>query len=147
MVKQAALFDVLPYPGYLIIYLLLCQTEFFDKSFIERPGLNSLFFVNEQIKNYAICITGMGSNKEFSIILTDSVPDIQVIMNGQIFPLHYFEERSFQDPSLFDSQSDNDYIKRDGISDFILERAKKQYGKNITKEDIFYYGPYGSNCI
>ena len=25
------------------------------------------------------------------------------------------------------------------MSDFILERAKKQYGKNVSKEDIFYY--------
>ncbi len=33
-----------------------------------------------------------------------------------------------------------DYIRRDGVSDFILERARKQYdAKNITKEDIFFY--------
>ena len=25
------------------------------------------------------------------------------------------------------------------MSDFILERAKKMYGKNVSKEDIFYY--------
>jgi predicted helicase len=29
--------------------------------------------------------------------------------------------------------------RRDAISDFILERAKKIYGKNVSKEDIFYY--------
>jgi predicted helicase len=40
---------------------------------------------------------------------------------------------------LFDGDSKDDYIRRDAISDFILERAKKQYGKNVTKEDIFYY--------
>jgi predicted helicase len=33
-----------------------------------------------------------------------------------------------------------DYIRRDGVSDFILEKAHNQYGaKNISKEDIFYY--------
>jgi predicted helicase len=31
---------------------------------------------------------------------------------------------------------------RDAISDFILERSKRQYGKNVTKEDVFYYA-YG----
>ncbi len=31
------------------------------------------------------------------------------------------------------------YIRRDGLSDFILERAIKQYGKSVTKEDVFYY--------
>jgi predicted helicase len=122
------------------LYRPFCKQQlYFDKPFIERPGLNSMLFVSEKIKNYAICITGMGSNKEFSIVLTDSVPDIQVIMNGQVFPLYYFEERSKEDPSLFDTAGDSDYIKRDGISDFILDRAKKQYGKNVTKEDIFYY--------
>ena len=34
----------------------------------------------------------------------------------------------------------NKLIKRDGISDYILEKAKKQYkDPGITKEEIFYY--------
>ena len=40
--------------------------------------------------------------------------------------------------SLFSSDSP-EYVRRDGISDFILERARRQYGKNVAKEDIFYY--------
>jgi len=44
-----------------------------------------------------------------------------------------------QSRSLFDEGGEGEYIRRDGVSDFILERAKKQYGKNVTKEDIFYY--------
>jgi predicted helicase len=40
---------------------------------------------------------------------------------------------------LFDTDGDDEFIRRDGVSDFILERAKKQYGKNVSKEDIFYY--------
>jgi predicted helicase len=60
---------------------------------------------------------------------------------GQCFPLYYYEEQDKQSPTLFDfaSEARSDYIRRDGVSDFILERAKKQYGKNVTKEDIFYY--------
>jgi len=41
---------------------------------------------------------------------------------------------------MFDVDGSNDYVRRDGISESILERVSKQYGaKNITKEDIFYY--------
>ena len=40
---------------------------------------------------------------------------------------------------MFDEDNKNDFIRRDAISDFILERAKRIYGKNVTKEDIFYY--------
>ena len=57
----------------------------------------------------------------------------------QCFPLYYYEERKKESPGLFDSADEPEYIQRDGISNFILERAQKQYGKNVTKEDIFYY--------
>jgi predicted helicase len=99
------------------------QRLYFDKPFIESPGLSSKLFVNEKTKNLAICVTGIGSNKGFSALMVDTIPDVQLIMNGQVFPLYYFEDRQ----------------KQDGISDFILARAKKEYGNNITKEDIFYY--------
>jgi predicted helicase len=123
------------------IYRPFCkQNIYFDKPFIERPGLNPKLFVNDKLKNLAICLTGMGSNKDFSIILVDAIPDIQLIMNGQVFPLYYYEERQKQSRGLFDTnESNTQYIRRDGVSDFILERAKKQYGKNVSKEDIFYY--------
>jgi predicted helicase len=57
---------------------------------------------------------------------------------SQCFPLYYYEKNDQAQLSVFD-QSNDEYIRRDGISDFILERALKIYGKNVTKEDIFYY--------
>jgi predicted helicase len=53
--------------------------------------------------------------------------------------LYYYEERQIQSPGLFDTGGESDYIKRDGVSDFIWERAKSMYGKSVSKEDIFYY--------
>ena len=43
--------------------------------------------------------------------------------------------------TLFDAVSDEKYIKRDGITDWILKEVRARYGnaKNITKEMIFYY--------
>lgn len=115
------------------------QELYFDKPFIERPGLNPKLFVNPNLKNIAICLTGMGSSKGFSVMLVDSIPDIQLIMNGQVFPLYYYEEREKQIRGLFDEDGDSEFIRRDGVSDFILERAKAMYGKTVGKEDIFYY--------
>ena len=86
-----------------------------------------------------ITISGMGSSKEFSLIISDSIIDIQAVMNGQSFPLYYYEEPKTTQKGLFDDPNETDYVRRDAVSDFILERAKKQYGKNVTKEDIFYY--------
>ena len=58
---------------------------------------------------------------------------------SQCFPLYYYEENNANQKGLFDTDSSQKYIRRDAISDFILERAKQQYGKTVTKEDIFYY--------
>ena len=114
---------------------------YFDKAFIERPGLSSQLFPNEKLENRIITITGMGSSKDFSIYISDKIIDIQAIMNGQSFPLYYYEETDKKQQSLFEHVNDGEkyYRRRYAISDFILKRAKKQYGKNVSKEDIFYY--------
>jgi predicted helicase len=43
--------------------------------------------------------------------------------------------------SLFDDESNADYIRHDGISDWILKEVRKRFGdtKSLTKEHIFYY--------
>jgi len=118
---------------------------YYDKPFIESPGLSSKVFPISKTKNLVITISGIGASKDFSVLLSDCIPDLQVQFNGQYFPLYYYEERQKQSPGLFDDGGESEYIQRDGLSDFILERAKKQYGVSassttiISKEDIFYY--------
>ena len=70
-----------------------------------------------------LCKTNL---KDFSILITDCVPDLQLQFNGQCFPLYYYEENTTKQKGLFDGESKDEYIRRDAISDFILERAKKQ---------------------
>jgi predicted helicase len=113
---------------------------YFDKPFIERPGLNDKFFPTPATKNLVICISP-SANDILSVLITDQLPNLHFNGDTQAFPLYYYEEQDKQSPTLWDyaSEDKSDYIRRDGVSDFILERAKKQYGKNVTKEDIFYY--------
>lgn len=96
-------------------------------------------FPNSNLKNLVICVSGVGASKDFSALIADIIPDLQLQFNGQCFPLYYYEKRENQAPSLFDQQEAGEYIQRDGISDFILTQARKAYGKLVTKEDIFYY--------
>lgn len=96
-------------------------------------------FPKANTNNILICISGSGGTKDFTTIITDCIPDRQMQFNGQCFPLYYYEENNSSQKGLFDEGGSSDYIRRDGVSDFILERAKKQYGKNVTKEDVFYY--------
>jgi predicted helicase len=115
------------------------QKLYFGDKMIHRRGQMNELFPNSKLKNLVISVTGVGSSKEFSCIISDIMPDIQVQMNNQCFPLYYYEERQKQSRGLFDEDGDSEFIRRDGVSDFILERAKSMYGKTVGKEDVFYY--------
>lgn len=116
------------------------QQLYFDKPFIERPGLNPMLFPNTSLENRVINCHGLGGSKTHSVLMTNTIIDLNGLEAGsQCFPLYYYEEKDKQSPTLWDAVGKSVYSRRDGISDFILDRAKKQYGKNVTKEDIFYY--------
>lgn len=128
------------------IFVKAYYRPFFKQNLYFSKGLNEMqyqlpkLFPTPSHKNRVICVSGIGSSKDFSTIITDKIPDIQLQFNGQAFPLYYYEENKDTAPTLFDKPGEGRYIRRDGVSDFILDRAKKQYGaKNISKEDIFYY--------
>ena len=44
--------------------------------------------------NRVIAITGLGTTKGFSVLMTDCIPDVQLIMNGQTFPQYLYQETS-----------------------------------------------------
>ena len=116
------------------------QHFLFDTNFVERGGISMKYAYPVDIKNMTVCISGVGSSKDFSCIVTNSIPDYQLMMNCQCFPLYWYEENKNKQRSLFDEESNDDYIRRDGITDGILKEVRTRYGaKNITKEMIFYY--------
>ena len=104
--------------------------------------MNKRLFPYPEAENKVICLSGIGASKDFSALITDAIPDLQVMFNGQCFPMYHYEERKIESKTLFDDAEDtiqNNYIRRDAISDFILERCRKAYGPYVGKEDIFYY--------
>lgn len=115
------------------------QNLYHGEKMLHRRGQFHEIFPEVKSGNIVISLTGLGASKDFSCLISDVMPDLQVQMNNQCFPLYYFEKRQKNSPSLFDTTGDSEYIRRDGVSDFILERAKRVYGKNVGKEDIFYY--------
>jgi predicted helicase len=94
-------------------------------------------FPSPSMKNLVICVSA--NYKDGSVLLADQIPDLHFNGDTQAFSLYYYEERIKNTPTLFDEPGGDEYISRDGVSDFILDRAKKQYRKNVTKEDVFYY--------
>ncbi|MDG5813801.1 DEAD/DEAH box helicase family protein [Chitinispirillales bacterium ANBcel5] len=116
------------------------QRVYFSRALNERVYQIPKLFPKSTLNNLVICVSGVGVTKDFSTIISDTLPDLELIGKSQCFPLYYYEERQeVESPSLFDEPTAGGYIRRDGVSDFILERAYSIYGKKVTKEDIFYY--------
>ena len=111
------------------------QNAYFGETFIHRMGQMKDLFPTPAHKNLVISVKGIG-DKDFTCLIADCIPDLQVNFNGQCFPLYYYEEADSGD--MF--AGDEPYVKRDAVSDYILKQARTQYGNaKITKEDLFYY--------
>jgi predicted helicase len=117
------------------------QKYYFNKDFNWSRYIQPKIFPVIDCVNRVIVVNGVGASKAYSAIMLDTVPNLHTLDTGICFPLYYYEEQDKQSPTLWDysDKANNEYICRDGVSDFILGRANKQYGKNVTKEDIFYY--------
>lgn len=109
-------------------------------------------FPDASVENRVICLTG-GSN--FSVLMTDVVPDLHMIGDAQCFPLWLYESATtpekigiapqvemFDDTpgkGLFDENTPV-YTKKEAITDEGLAHFQSTYqGETIGKEDIFYY--------
>jgi predicted helicase len=103
------------------------------------------------VNNRVFSLTGLGSTKDFSLVITDKLPDVQLISNGQCFPLYVYErnedeQRDFGGSDLFAGKSEvsdqleNGYTRKDGISDAGLTYFQQAYpNESLNREDIFYY--------
>lgn len=104
------------------------------------------FFPTRDAKNIVISLTGLGTPKEFTCIISNIVPDVQLSSNGQCFPLYLYEENIVKDndTDLFSqagsNTTDGQYTRKDAISDAGLKHFQDAYPtETISKEDIFYY--------
>lgn len=94
------------------------------------------FFPNGTEENLLICIPGISGTKDFSVFITNKVTDLHLNGDAQCFPFYWYRGES--QIGLFEPK-ENYFERRDGISDFILNRARLLYGIDVTREDIFYY--------
>ena len=116
------------------------QNFCYEKRFIQRTYQQTKLFPTKASKNIVICLKGIG-DKDFSAIITDQIPDLQLVFNGQCFPLYWYEEITERSGSLLDVLDEDKYVRRDSISDWILKEVRIRFGntKSLTKEHIFYY--------
>ncbi len=114
---------------------------YYERSLIERPGQWQHIFP-PNCYNQVIGMKGTGGNKDFSLFLYNTIIDYNNFEAGtKCFPLYWYEENKNREGTLFDDAETNRYIRRDGITDWILKEVRSRFGgsRAITKEHIFYY--------
>lgn len=119
------------------------QHIYFAPELIESIGLSQKLFPTPEYKNKVICVGGLACRRDGAIFMCDCIPDLNNFDGGcQCFPLYWFDNSDADVIDLFNQGPGNKmdrYVRRDGVTDWILATARKQYGYNVAKEDIFYY--------
>lgn len=85
----------------------------------------------------AIVMSGIGSNTEFSCLMTRDVPELQLISNGACFPEFWFDEPELSG-GMFDNLP-NEPQRRQGVSKWAVDQFTKAVGKPVDRESIFFY--------
>ncbi|KWT61118.1 damage-inducible protein [Streptomyces albus subsp. albus] len=90
--------------------------------------------------NFGFYVTGMGSDKPFSVHAVDALPDLAYwgSSNGQFFPRYTYRELAVE--GGFDFGDGEAYERVDNITDAALAGYCDAYqDASITKDDIFCY--------
>ena len=95
-------------------------------------------FPTKDSENRAICVPGVGSTKPFSALVTNTMPDLELVSKGQCFPRYRFEHGFDNQPDLLDDTSE--FRRVDNITDTALRKFRIHYNDStITKDAIFDY--------
>ena len=77
-------------------------------------------------ENLVICVSGVASNKLFQALVTDSIPNLDILEKTQCFPLY-----------TYDADGTN---RRENVTDWALATFRERYADaSIEKLDIFHY--------
>ena len=121
------------------------QWLYFDPKCINRVYRIPNIFPTGTTLNQVIYIPGKGVSVDFSALITDTTPDLNLLTGGQAFPRYAFPEKpkrtkgELSDPNRLINLSD-EHGRVDNITDGCLDRFQGHYGDpTITKDDIWAY--------
>ena len=121
------------------------QWLYFGPYLIHRPGQMPRIFPRAEAVNRAIGVTGIGSRTDFSCVMADANPALDLLEKSQWYPLYLYEtDDSGRGGTEGESPNGKTeaarLTRRDAITDVGLAHFLDAYpGATITKEDVFYY--------
>ena len=111
--------------------------------FLDRPAIVSRCFPKRDTHNLAICVSGIGASKEFSALMVDTLPDLEIVSKSQCFPRYRYipaEEKGRQ-TSL--TLGEVKHTRVDNIPEETVSRFRNHYRDNTIKGDAVFYYVYG----
>lgn len=118
------------------------QWMYFDRQFNNCVYQIPKIYPTANSKNLSIMVSGIGASKEFSALITNCTPNRHLHDTGQCYPLYLYEPAEDSgNLNLGKSEGEviDGYRRRDAITDAILKTFRAAYGKDVGKQDIFYY--------
>ena len=119
------------------------QHMYFDDVFIHRTAIAKRFFPKADSQNLAICVSGIGASKEFSALMVDTVPDVQLIFNGQCFPRYRYISTEAKGRQTSLEMGEAKLNRVDNIPEETVSRFRKHYRDNTIDADAVFYYVYG----
>jgi predicted helicase len=101
---------------------------------IHRVGQIPKIFPNDSGANKVISVTGRGATKEFSALITDQTPDLEMISKGQCFPLSIYEELDSSSDYLLSNATQRNATQRNATQRNATQRNATQ--RNATQRNI-----------
>jgi len=130
------------------------QWLYFNRQFNEMVNQMPRLFPTTEHRNLVIEVSGIGAAKQFSALVTSTIPNLHMHDTGQCFPLYWYEsaedaaKRSnrsgamdlFAEEEAKSQADEHGYIRHEAITDWALQTFRERYtDTTITKEDIFWY--------
>ncbi|MFA0672541.1 DEAD/DEAH box helicase [Vibrio splendidus] len=103
------------------------QHVYFNPYLVERMGKSILSLPESDSDNLILSVTGTGTSKGFSCLVTNVLPEYHLNSNGQCFSLYYYDDIN------------GESVVKDNIKDSAVIYFSKHYKNTVSKEDIFYY--------
>ena len=144
----------------------MVQNVYYERKLVEMIYQVNALFPTPRHRNLAICVSGVGVTKDFSCIITDCIPDLELSGKSQCYPLWRYESRDearaqrsdgglfADDPTAGESAEgwaaagfdDDGYLRQSAITDYILKevcRAASVSAKNLAEWRLALGGTLG----
>ena len=124
------------------LYRPFCrQWLYFDRQFNSGVYRIPQLFPTDHHANQVIAVSGIGASKAFSVMMTDQVPDLEIVGKNQCYPRYvYRPETSGSKFFPEEEPQTSQWIQEDAVRPAAVRLFQQHYGDGrLTADDLFYY--------